>query len=57
MASTSCISPYVHYFGTWLRPLDLPVFVIGAGGIIVMLVLGAMALERGVNALTRRALG
>lgn len=49
--------PYVHYFGTRMRSLDLALFVVGAGGIVVALVLGAMALERGVNALTRRVLG
>jgi peptidoglycan/LPS O-acetylase OafA/YrhL len=49
--------PYVHYVGARMRFLDVPVFVVAAGGIIVVLVLGAMALERGVNALTRRALG
>jgi peptidoglycan/LPS O-acetylase OafA/YrhL len=49
--------PYVLYFGARMRSLDTPLFVAGAGGIIVLLVLGAMALERGVNALTRRALG
>jgi peptidoglycan/LPS O-acetylase OafA/YrhL len=49
--------PYVLYFGARMRSLDTPVFVVGAGGIIAILVLAAMMLERGVNALTRRALG
>jgi len=31
---------------------DLPLFVVGAGGIVVAFVLGPMALERGVNALS-----
>ena len=49
--------PYVQYFGERMRSLDVAVFVVGAGGIIAALALGAMALERAVNALTRRVLG
>jgi hypothetical protein len=40
-----------------MRSLDSVAFVVGAGGIIAILVLGAMTLERAVNALTKRALG
>jgi len=49
--------PYVQYFGERMRSLDTAVFVVGAGGIIAILALGAMALERAVNGLTRRVLG
>lgn len=49
--------PYVLYFGARMRSLDSAAFVVGAGGIIAILVLGAMTLERAVNALTSRALG
>jgi peptidoglycan/LPS O-acetylase OafA/YrhL len=49
--------PYVQYFGERMRSLDTVVFVVGAGGIIAILALGAMALERAVNGLTRRVLG
>jgi peptidoglycan/LPS O-acetylase OafA/YrhL len=49
--------PYVLYFGARMRSLDTAVFVVSAAGIITILVLGAMMLERGVNALTSRALG
>jgi hypothetical protein len=40
-----------------MRSLDTAAFLVGAGGIIAILVLGAMMLERGVNALTTRAFG
>ena len=49
--------PYVLYFGERMRSLDVAVFVVGAGGIIAVLALGAMALERAVNVLTSRVLG
>ena len=49
--------PYVLYFAERMRGIDTPTFVAAASGIIVVLVLGAMALERGVNALTDRVLG
>ena len=49
--------PYVLYFGALMRSLDTAVFVVGAGVIIAILVLAAMMLERGVNALTSRVLG
>jgi peptidoglycan/LPS O-acetylase OafA/YrhL len=49
--------PYVQYFGERMRSLDVAVFVVGAAGIIAALALGAMALERAVNTLTRRVLG
>ena len=49
--------PYVQYFGEKMRSLDVAVFVVGAGGIIAILALGARALERVVNVLTRRVLG
>jgi peptidoglycan/LPS O-acetylase OafA/YrhL len=48
--------PYVLYFGARMRSLDTAAFLVGAGPIIAILVLGAMMLERGVNALTTRAL-
>ncbi len=49
--------PYVLYFAERMRALDTGTFVAAASGIIVVLVLGAMALERAVNALTDRLLG
>ena len=49
--------PYVLYFGERMRSLDTATFVVGAGGIIAILALGAMALERAVNVLTSRVLG
>jgi hypothetical protein len=45
------------YFGERMRSLDTATFVVGAGGIIAILALGAMALERAVNVLTSRILG
>jgi peptidoglycan/LPS O-acetylase OafA/YrhL len=49
--------PYVLYFAERMRELETPMFVAAASGIIVVLALGAMALERAVNALTDRVLG
>lgn len=49
--------PYVLYFGERMRSLDAATFVVGAGAIIAVLTLGAMAIERAVNGLTRRVLG
>ncbi len=49
--------PYVLYFGERMRSLDTATFVVGTGGIIAILALGAMALERAVNVLTSRVLG
>jgi peptidoglycan/LPS O-acetylase OafA/YrhL len=49
--------PYVLYFAERMRGLDTGTFVAAASGIIAVLVLGAMALERAVNALTDRVLG
>jgi peptidoglycan/LPS O-acetylase OafA/YrhL len=49
--------PYVLYFAERMRGLETPTFVVAASGIIVVLVLGAMTLERAVNALTDRVLG
>jgi peptidoglycan/LPS O-acetylase OafA/YrhL len=49
--------PYVLYFAERMRGLETPMFVAAASGIIVVLALGAMALERAVNALTDRVLG
>lgn len=49
--------PYVLYFAERMRGLEAPTFVAAASGIIVVLVLGAMGLERAVNALTDRVLG
>src|SRR4029079_7580536 len=48
--------PYVLYFAERMRGLETPMFVAAASGIIVVLALGAMALERAVNALTDRVL-
>jgi peptidoglycan/LPS O-acetylase OafA/YrhL len=49
--------PYVLYFAERMRGLETPTFVAAASGIIAALVLGAMGLERAVNALTDRVLG
>jgi len=49
--------PYVLYFGERMRSLDAAAFVVTASAIIAVLTLGAMALERAVNGLTRRVLG
>ncbi len=48
--------PYVLYFAERMRGLDTAAFLAAASGIIVLLVLGAMALERAVDALTDRVL-
>lgn len=45
------------YFAERMRELHPGSFVAAASGIVVALVLGAMALERAVNALTDRLLG
>ncbi len=45
------------YFGERVGSLDAAAFGGGAGAIIAVLTLGAMALERAVNSLTRRVLG
>lgn len=49
--------PYVLYFAERMRELHPGSFVAAASAIVVALVLGAMALERAVNALTDRLLG
>lgn len=48
--------PYVIYFGERMRDLSGPVFVVLACGIIALLTLGAMPLERGMNQLVDRLL-
>ena len=47
----------LRYFGERMCSLDTATFVVGTGGIIAILALGAMALERAVNVLTSRILG
>lgn len=49
--------PYVLYFAERMRGLETATFVAAASGIIVALTVGAMALERAVNALTARLPG
>jgi peptidoglycan/LPS O-acetylase OafA/YrhL len=48
--------PYVHYFGERMRSMEAAAFVPAAAGIIAILALGAMTLERAVNRLTSRVL-
>jgi peptidoglycan/LPS O-acetylase OafA/YrhL len=48
--------PYVLYFGARMRALEAAAFVPAAIGIIAVLALGAMTLERAVNGLTSRIL-
>jgi peptidoglycan/LPS O-acetylase OafA/YrhL len=49
--------PYVLYAGERMRGLNLPMFTLGAGAIVAVLVLGAIGLERFVNELTNLVLG
>jgi peptidoglycan/LPS O-acetylase OafA/YrhL len=48
--------PYVIYFGERMRDLSVPVFTVLACGVIALLTLATIPLERHVNQLTSRVL-
>ena len=49
--------PYVLYFMSRAQHLPTPAFLAVLAGLIVVLTLAAMAVERAVNRLTQRVLG